>query len=63
LRWSLQAPVRFLRFPGEPHHPGKYVHQFRKVQEEPDWLENTFFRDFGSGGYDGNGALNDKVFS
>ncbi|MCK4269901.1 MAG: prolyl oligopeptidase family serine peptidase, partial [Methanogenium sp.] len=34
-----QAPVRFLRFPGEPHHPGKYVHQFRKVQEELDWLE------------------------
>jgi len=38
-----QAPVRFLRFPGEPHHPGKYVHQFRKVQEEPDWLKKHLF--------------------
>ena len=34
-----QAPVRFIRFPGEGHHPKQYVHQYRKVQEELDWLE------------------------
>jgi len=34
-----QAPVRYIRFPGEPHHPAQYVHQYRKVQEELDWLD------------------------
>jgi len=38
-----QAPVRFIRFPGEGHHPKQYVHQYRKVQEELDWLDKYLF--------------------
>ena len=37
------APVRFLMFPGEKHHPTTYVHQYRKVEEELDWLDKYLF--------------------
>ncbi|WP_048151238.1 alpha/beta hydrolase family protein, partial [Methanolacinia paynteri] len=37
------APVRFLMFPGEKHHPTTYVHQYRKVREELDWLDKYLF--------------------
>ncbi len=37
------APVEFLLFPGESHHFEEYVHQYRKVQEELDWLEMYLF--------------------
>ncbi len=37
------APVRFLVFPGETHHPSTYVHQYRKVEEELGWLDKYLF--------------------
>jgi dipeptidyl aminopeptidase/acylaminoacyl peptidase len=37
------APVEFLLFPGESHHFEHYVHQYRKVQEELDWMDLYLF--------------------
>jgi dipeptidyl aminopeptidase/acylaminoacyl peptidase len=37
------APVRFLMFPGEKHHPTTYAHQYRKVEEELGWLDTYLF--------------------
>jgi dipeptidyl aminopeptidase/acylaminoacyl peptidase len=33
-----QAPVRFILFKGQPHHPKTYGNQLRKVLEELGWL-------------------------
>lgn len=35
------APVRYIRFPGEGHHPAQYVHQYRKVQRSSAGWRNT----------------------
>jgi dipeptidyl aminopeptidase/acylaminoacyl peptidase len=37
------APVTFLLFPGESHTLREYVHQYRKVQEELNWLDTYLF--------------------
>lgn len=38
-----KTDVRFVLFPGEPHGLLKYVHQYRKVEEELRWLKKYLF--------------------
>jgi hypothetical protein len=38
-----KVPVRFVIFPGEPHIPREYVHQFRKVEEDMAWFDRYLF--------------------
>ena len=38
-----KAPVRYLRYPGQPHGLGRLSHQTRKVEEDLKWLDTYLF--------------------
>jgi hypothetical protein len=40
-----KAPVRFLRYPGEPHGLGELSHQRRKMEEDLTWFDTYLFGD------------------
>jgi dipeptidyl aminopeptidase/acylaminoacyl peptidase len=38
-----RAPVRYLRYPGQPHGLGRLSHQRRKVEEDLKWFDTYLF--------------------